>query len=432
MKTAMKTSTRATFIAWVSMLVAVVPAHAHYRKLTPVVVFPAFHLTILEVKVQNQSVFPECPASGKFEDWYLNPNPNPQFTQVCKDKLLTLVYKPASSKPMAERFYNQPGVEVKLKQYGSTESAPFYKPLYKFLEAAGYKSNVNIRVAGYDSRLTPDMDNFLIRTKRLIEQTYYQNKNTPVHLVAHSNGPFYAQYLLTHTTQAWKNKFIHGFTPIAGNWPGQGLLYPVYFTGLNVIDFSFPKDPANAASSAAMYQTHPSSYMSSSDPAVFGNREVVVRTVQGGKTYTPQDYQQLFQDAGLSLAQQLAPFYIGFVKFAPPFFPNVDVYAEKGSGLDTIVGAQLQNLSLGQVLNDSTVFFKRDGDSNQEDITNDAIAVWAKMPCYRFVLTDNPSVGHFDLPSNPAVLQRLLANLQQTKSVCPFPSDYYVPGKSPN
>ncbi|WP_442949477.1 hypothetical protein [Nostoc sp.] len=49
-------------------------------------------------------------------------------------------------------------------------------------------------MAGYDSRLTPDMDEFLKRTKGLIKQTYYQNKNTPVHLVSHSNGPFYAHY----------------------------------------------------------------------------------------------------------------------------------------------------------------------------------------------------------------------------------------------
>ena len=415
----LKTFSVATLI--VLMLVIVVPVRAQSQKLTPVVLFPGFYLTTLEVEVKNQSVFSECPVSGFFEVWSGNPNPNPEFNQVCQDKLLTLMYNPASYKPMPHRFRNQPGVQVKVKQYGNTQSAPFYKPLYDFLEAAGYKRDVNIRVAGYDSRLTPDMDKFVERTKRLIEQTYYQNKNTPVHLVAHSNGPFYAQYLLTRTRQAWKDKFIHGFTPIAGNWAGQGLLYPVYFTGVNAIDFSFPKDFANAASSATMYQTHPSSYMSSSDPAVFKDREVVVRTVQGGKTYTPQNYQQLFQDAGLSLAQELAPFYIGFVKFAPPFFPNVDVYAEKGSGLDTVVGAELQNLTVGQVVNDSTVFFKRDGDSNQEDITNNAIAVWANMPCYRFVLTDNPGVAHFDLPSNPAVLQRLLANLQYTKSVCSSP-----------
>ncbi|MGH8067871.1 MAG: lipase/acyltransferase domain-containing protein [Candidatus Entotheonellia bacterium] len=404
--------------AWMLIVVATAPASAGTP--TPVVVFPAFHFTILEVKVKNQSVFPECPTSGQFEDWFLNPNPSPEFSQVCQDKLLTLVVDLDSSKPMPQRFSNQPGVKVKVKHYGNSKSAPFYEPLYAFLEAAGYVRNVNIRVAGYDSRLTPDMDGFLERTIALIEETYHRNHNTPVHLVGHSNGPLYAQYLLTHTSQAWKNQFIHGFTPIAGNWPGQGLLYALYFTGLNVIDFTFPTNAANAASSAAMYQTHPSSYMSSADPAIFGNQEVVV-AVQGGTEYTPQDNQQLFQDAGLSLAQELAAFYIGFVKFAQPaFFPNVDVYAEKGSGFETIVGIELQDLTVGQVVDEFTGFSTRpDGDANQEDITNDAIQVWAAMPCFRFEFTDNVGVDHFALPSDTAVLDRLLANLQRPKSVCP-------------
>jgi lecithin-cholesterol acyltransferase len=131
------------------------------------------------------------------------------------------------------------------------------------------------------------------------------------------------------------------------------------------------------------------------------------------------DNRKLFQDAGLSLAQELAAFYVGFVKFAKPaFFPNVDVYAEKGSGIATPVGLALQDLSVGQVGDFSTAF-KRDGDINQEDITNDAIQVWENMPCFRFEFTDNVGVNHFALPSNTAVLQRLLANLQRPKSVCP-------------
>ena len=387
--------------------------------LTPVVVFPAFHFTKLKVIVLNQSVAPECPSFGIFEDWFLNDTPNPAFSQECRDKLLTLVYNPDPSKPMSKRFSNQPGVSVLLKAFSRTESAPFYEPLYTFLEAAGYERNKNIRVAGYDSRLTPDMDGFLQRTKWLIEYMYYSNNLTPVHLVGHSNGPLYAQYLLTHTSQAWKDKYIHGFTPHAGNWPGAGLLYPIFFTGLNIIDFTFPTDLANAASSAVMYETHPSTYMSAADPAIFGNQEVVV-AVSGGGQYTPQDNQQLFQDAGLSLAQELAAHYIGFVQFATPaFFPNVDVYAEKGSGFETIVGLELPDLSVGQVIDENTVFFTRDGDINQEDITNDAIEVWEDMPCFRFEFIDNPGVDHFALPSDAAVLQRLLANLQRPKSICP-------------
>ena len=143
----------ASLAAW--MLVAMMPGAALADTRTPVVVFPAFHFTKLKVKVQHQSVFSECPANGTFEDWF--DNPGQEFSQVCQDKLLSLVVDPDSSKPLLERFSNQPGVTVELKNFGMTQSAPFYKPLYTALEAAGYVRNFNIRVAGYDSRLTPDM-----------------------------------------------------------------------------------------------------------------------------------------------------------------------------------------------------------------------------------------------------------------------------------
>ena len=155
--------------------------------------------------------------------------PASEFSQACQDKLLTLVYGRDPQKSVAlerqsgPKMSEQRGVQVVIADYGKTESS-FYEPLYVFLEEAGYVRNVNIRVAGYDFRLTPDMGGFMERTVALIEETYRENHNTPVHLVGHSNGPLYAQYLLTHTSQQWKNKYIHGFTPIAGNWPGQGWL----------------------------------------------------------------------------------------------------------------------------------------------------------------------------------------------------------------
>lgn len=391
---------------------------------TPVVVFPAFHFTKLTVTVSGQTVAPECPSSGSFEDWFQRPISHlTSWSQACRDKMLTMVFNPYSNPslppiPMPKRFSNQPGVAVAVKDYGRTESAPFYEPLYASLEANGYVRNVNIRVAGYDSRRTPDIGDFFKHTKDLIEQTYYANGNTPVHLVGHSNGPLYAQYLLTHTTQEWKNQFIHGFTPIAGNWPGQGLLYPVFFTGLNIRDFSFPTTVANATSSARMHRSHPASFMSAADPAVFGDQPVVLRDAATGVAYTPEDSQQLFLDAGLSHTALIAAYYTGFVKFEPPFFPYVDVYAEKGSGIETVVGAQLPNLTLGQPLGNAPLF-TRDGDGNQESTTNDAVQVWAAMPCFRFSLRDNPGVDHFNLPGNLGVLNRLLAHLQQPRSVCP-------------
>ena len=402
------------------LLVAAVPSQAETPHLTPVVLFPGWFATALEVKVSHQTAFPECPSSGTF-DWVAgNPNPSTEFSLVCQDKLLTLVLDPDRGEPMPERISNQRGVKVSIVDYGKTTSAPSYEPLYAFLEQAGYMRDVNIRVAGWDSRLTPDLGGFMKRTIALIEETYRQNGNTPVHLVGHSNGPLFAQYLLTHTSQAWKNRYIHGFTPIAGNWPGQGGCYFFLFTGLNlnIPSPDFPIEPVNVASSAAMYQSWPATYMTCADPAVFKNQEVVIGVAESTQ-YTPQDYRQLLRDAGMPLARELADHYLGIVKFATPkYFPNVDVYAEKGSGLETLVGVELRELKVASWASNVSNTFTRDGDNNQEDITNDSIRVWEKMRCYHFELNDNPGVGHIFLPMDEALLGRLLAHLQQPRSKC--------------
>jgi lecithin-cholesterol acyltransferase len=73
----------------------------------------------------------------------------------------------------------------------------------------------------------------------------------------------------------------------------------------------------------------------------------------------------------------------------------------------------------------TTEFFTRDGDVNQEDITNDAVAVWAGMKCHRFSLTDNPGVNHFELPDDPDVLDRLVANANAPRSHCSHHGDHH-------
>jgi lysophospholipase-3 len=385
---------------------------------TPVVLFPAFHFTKLLVTVHNQTAAAGCPRSGSFEDWFLNDTTSP-FSQVCQDRLLTMRYEPRGNRPMRERFRDQKGVDVAIKDYGSTESAPFYEPMYEALEAVGYVRDRDLRVAGYDSRLTPDMGTFLQRTMRLIEAASRHNGNRPVHLVGHSNGPLYAEYLLTHTSQRWKDRYIHGFTPLAGNFPGQGVLYPLLFTGLNITDFTFPATEENAQSSAEMYLTHPSTYLSAADPKVFGDEETVVVDAATGRSYTPEDYRRLLRDAGLSWTIPIADHYIGFMHMTDASsYPMVDVYAEKGSGIDTVVGIGLDDLTVGQVLDDSNTFFTRDGDVNQEDITNDAVSAWSAMPCFRFSLTDNPGVDHFALPGDADVLERLVDHLAGPSSDC--------------
>ena len=163
-----------------SVVISGLPTTGIAQTKPPLVLFPGYVSTKLLVTVKNQTVAPECPASGTFGAWISSDQSN-GFSPACRDKLMTLVYNRRPSVPMSQRFSEQPGVTVTIMDYGKIESCPcpFYEDLYALLEANGYTRNLDIRVAGYDWRLTPDMGGFLPRTIRLIEQTYADNGNTP-------------------------------------------------------------------------------------------------------------------------------------------------------------------------------------------------------------------------------------------------------------
>jgi lecithin-cholesterol acyltransferase len=387
---------------------------------TPVVFFPGYGTTILRVTVRDQRSVRGCPSSGSYEDG-IPANVGTTFSQVCRDRLITPRWRAGAHLSFPQRFSLPPGVKVTIPNYGQPASAPVYGSFYAALEAAGYKAGRDLVVAGYDFRLTPDLAGFLPRTERLIEQTWRQNHHRPVRLVGHSNGPLYAQYLLTHVSAKWKHRYIQGFTALAGNFPGQGETWSWVFTGTEVPSvFSLPTTSATARSSARLVALSPSTWMSASDPSVFGRREVIIKDDATGRSYTPADTDRLLRDAGLDSIRPMADHYIGFVKFADRRdFPNVDVSAEKGSGLATQVGIALPNLTVGQVVDQATAhFFYLPGDSNQEYITNNAVRVWRHMRCYRFRLTDNPGVSHLGLTTDKSVITRLLRDLARPRSRC--------------
>lgn len=65
-----------------------------------------------------------------------------------------------------------------------------------------------------------------------------------------------------------------------------------------------------------MYLSAPSTYMSSPDPRIVDSLETVIADTSTGKSYTPSDFQALFEDTGLPWAREIADYYIGFLEFA--------------------------------------------------------------------------------------------------------------------
>ncbi len=388
---------------------------------TPVVFFPGYGTTILQVTVSGQTTVKSCPSSGSFQ-YGIPANPGTTFSQTCRDRLITGRWSTNRSLPWPKRFSFAPGVRITIPNYGQTSSAPVYNDLYTALEDAGYTADKNLVVAGYNFLLTPDLGGFLSRTKRLIVQTWRRNGRRPVRLVGHSNGPLYAQYLLTHVSTAWKRKYIQGFTDIDGDLPGQGGLWTYVFTGAEVPSvFSYPTTVATARSSARLWAMSPATWMSISDPAVFKNREVVISDLATGRSYTPANTVALLRAAGLDSIRAMAEHYLGFVRFRrPQDFPDVDVTVEAGSGIPTDTGIALPNLTRGQVVNPTTAqYFTLPGDDNQEYITNNAVRVWRKMACYRFRFYTNPGVGHLQLTMDPVVIAQLLTDLRRPRATCP-------------
>ena len=98
-------------------------ARKHQAALTPIVVFPAYHFTRLIVTAHNQRVDAACPRSGSFEDFFPDTAPSSTFSQVCRDELMTLSYRPHGA--WQTRFSDPQGVDVEI-----AEVAESLRPLY--------------------------------------------------------------------------------------------------------------------------------------------------------------------------------------------------------------------------------------------------------------------------------------------------------------
>ena len=73
---------------------------------------------------------------------------------------------------------------------------------------------------------------FMDDLKKLVEDTYYLNKNQKVILIGHSMGNPYALQLLNGQSKSWKNKFIKSYISLSGPWGGAVKTIRVMASGM--------------------------------------------------------------------------------------------------------------------------------------------------------------------------------------------------------
>eukprot|EP00850_Spirogloea_muscicola_P015513 SM000119S25656 [mRNA] locus=s119:212478:214433:- [translate_table: standard] len=397
----------------------------------------------MQVVMQNQGFSEACPSDAEFE-FHAGHTPHFAISEACMIEALALAYN--SSEPeVGRRFRSQPGVTVSLADFGDPTCAPIYFPLYLRLMAAGYSAgdiptsagalllplhqlqpptfltNLSVLcwcllgrpgagrsmfVACYDWRTVPGVDvtpghKFLSAARRLVERAYRANGRRRVFLLGHSNGGPMAQALLAAQSRKWREQYVAGLISYAGNWAGQGSMVAYLFTGWSFVDFLTP-----VPSAAEAMQTWPALYFSMPQPRVYGTAEDVIR-VAGGQSYTPANLQDLFQDAGLTLAAELFPHFNGLTSPETP--PGVSTFSFYGTGISTIVGYELPELAQG-VRVSSPILAAGDGD--QEDIDNQSNFGWAKMECHSFEAIEVPRASHLMLPFEFSVMARTVEILR--------------------
>lgn len=75
------------------------------------------------------------------------------------------------------------------------------------------------------------MGEYFSKLKTLIEETYIENNNLPVIMLAHSMGSLMSLYFLNSQTQSWKDKYIRSLVTLSGVWGGSVKAIKVYAIG---------------------------------------------------------------------------------------------------------------------------------------------------------------------------------------------------------
>ena len=177
--------------------------------------------------------------------------------------------------------------------------------------------------------------------KELIETMYRENGNKKVTVVAHSMGAAIFLHFFTQSgvvTQAWKDQYIGNFITLSGAWAGGNEDIQAEISGLGLINnrpddifgfFSFIKNWIRKTLKPIL-QSYQSTAFLLPRPSVWGNTVLVTTPTQ---SYTANDYQKLFNDAGFTDGYAMYQVIENVNKDFPS--PNVPTHCFYGVGVDT-------------------------------------------------------------------------------------------------
>lgn len=214
--------------------------------------------------------------------------------------------------PILNDFRNQPGVETRVPDFGSSygftakddvgHDVFCLLKLREELEAQGYRDTDTLFGAPYDIRHAPPSpgqpsqvySDYFARVKDLVQHASKKNENKPVILVGHSFGARAALDFVNSTPLSWRKKFIKHMVLISPT-PPTGFVQVVtnLLSGPEVIVVPTVK----RLGLRLMWRTFASSLSSVPSPLVFGYESLVVTK---HRNYSAYDYTDFLTVLGFS------------------------------------------------------------------------------------------------------------------------------------
>lgn len=170
---------------------------------------------------------------GWFRIWFDPSSLLGPFTK-CFNQRMKLYYQ-----TQLDDYYNAPGVQTRITNFGSTKSllnldpylpkvSAYMETVVKALEELGYRDGENLFGAPYDFRYGLAAEGhpsrvgskFLKDLKELIENASNSNGGKPVILVSHSLGGLYVNQLLVRNPKSWCQKYIKHLIALSTPWGG--------------------------------------------------------------------------------------------------------------------------------------------------------------------------------------------------------------------
>ncbi|XP_050301721.1 phospholipase A2 group XV-like [Anthonomus grandis grandis] len=303
--------------------------------LHPVVFIPGDGGNQLEAKLNKSDVIHYiCAKTSDYFNIWLNMELLVPIVIDCWIDNIKLIYD-----NVTRTTHNPPGVDIRVPGFGNSETVEWIDPSHAatgsyfnniadILVSMGYTRNVNIRGAPYDFRKGPNENqDYFVRLKKLIEETYEQNNQTSVMLIVHSMGGPMSLYFLQKQSQAWKDKYIKRLIALSGAWGGSVKAVKVYAIGDDLGSYVL-----RPSTMRAEQISQPSTAWLLPSPLFWKPNEVLVQTDK--KNFTLSNLNEFFNaisfPEGWEMKKDLDPYK---VQFEPP---GVEIHCLYGTGVDTV------------------------------------------------------------------------------------------------